>query len=154
MIILLKGWRKKFRPVFKELQNFLPKKLSLSSQNYGFGIRYPRSGIRKKPIPDPRSWIQGSKRHRIPDPGSGPTTLLLATIYARKSTNVVASHQFQKMASKYERKTCLFFIFLCELSTIFWQVVHHHWFLALTLGCSVHFSFHSKRGNVSKNQFA
>jgi hypothetical protein len=28
----------------------------------------PRSGIRKKPIPDPGSWIQGSKRHRIPDP--------------------------------------------------------------------------------------
>jgi hypothetical protein len=30
----------------------------------------PRSGIRKKPIPDPRSRILGSKRHRIPDPGS------------------------------------------------------------------------------------
>jgi hypothetical protein len=28
----------------------------------------PRSGIRKKPIPDPGSRIQGSKRHRIPDP--------------------------------------------------------------------------------------
>jgi hypothetical protein len=28
----------------------------------------PRSGIRKKPIPDPASRIQGSKRHRIPDP--------------------------------------------------------------------------------------
>jgi hypothetical protein len=27
-----------------------------------------RSGIRKKPIPDPGSRIQGSKRHRIPDP--------------------------------------------------------------------------------------
>ena len=26
------------------------------------------SGIRKKPIPDPRSRIQGSKRYRIPDP--------------------------------------------------------------------------------------
>jgi hypothetical protein len=26
------------------------------------------SGIRKKPIPDPGSRIQGSKRHRIPDP--------------------------------------------------------------------------------------
>jgi hypothetical protein len=29
--------------------------LSLSSQKYGFGIRDPRSGIRKKPIPDPGS---------------------------------------------------------------------------------------------------
>jgi hypothetical protein len=28
----------------------------------------PRSEIQKKPIPDPRSRIQGSKRHRIPDP--------------------------------------------------------------------------------------
>jgi hypothetical protein len=36
---------------------FLPKKLSLSSQKYGFGIRDPGSGIRQKPI-------------RILDPGS------------------------------------------------------------------------------------
>jgi hypothetical protein len=28
----------------------------------------PGSEIRKKPIPDPGSPIQGSKRHRIPDP--------------------------------------------------------------------------------------
>jgi hypothetical protein len=28
----------------------------------------PRSRIRKKPIPDHVSRIQGSKRHRIPDP--------------------------------------------------------------------------------------
>ncbi len=34
-------WRKKFRPIFKKLKNFLPKRLSLSSQKYGFGIRYP-----------------------------------------------------------------------------------------------------------------
>ncbi len=49
-------WRKKFDPIFYKLLKFLPKKLSLSSQKYGFGIRDPRSGI------------QGSKRHRIPDP--------------------------------------------------------------------------------------
>jgi hypothetical protein len=50
--------------------NFLPKKLSLSSQKYGFGIRDPRSGIRKKlfQIPDP-----GVKKG--PDPGSGSATL-------------------------------------------------------------------------------
>jgi hypothetical protein len=36
----------------------------------------PGSEIREKPIPDPVSRIQGSKRHRIPDPGSGSATLL------------------------------------------------------------------------------
>ncbi len=68
IILVLKCWRKKFGPIFKELLNFLPKKLSLSSRKYGLGIQDPRSGIRKKPIPDPGSRIQGSKRHRIPDP--------------------------------------------------------------------------------------
>jgi hypothetical protein len=43
--------------------------LSLSSQKYGFGIRDLRSGIRKKPIPDP-----GVKK--APDPGS-------ATLHSR-----------------------------------------------------------------------
>ncbi len=49
---------KKFGPIFKELLNVLLKKLSLSSQKYGFGIRDPGktySGSR----------IQGSKRRRI-----------------------------------------------------------------------------------------
>jgi hypothetical protein len=52
----------------KNYMNFLPKKLSLSSQKYGFGIREPEktySGSR----------IHGSKRHRILDPGSGSATL-------------------------------------------------------------------------------
>jgi hypothetical protein len=42
----------------------------------GYGIRDQRSGIR-----DPEktySGSQGSKRHRIPDPGSRSPTLLLA----------------------------------------------------------------------------
>ncbi len=63
IILVLKCWRKKFGPIFKELWNFLPKKLSLSSQKYGFGIRDPEktySGSR----------IQGSKRQGIPDSGS------------------------------------------------------------------------------------
>jgi hypothetical protein len=47
----------------------LPKKLPLSSQKYGFGIRDPRSGIRKKPIPD-----HGVKK--VPDPGSGSASRL------------------------------------------------------------------------------
>jgi hypothetical protein len=67
----LKCWRKKFGPIFKELYNFLPKKLSLSSQKYGFGIRDPGS---RKTYPGSR--IQGSKRHRIPDPRSGSATLI------------------------------------------------------------------------------
>ncbi len=48
---------------FQRIMNFLLKKLSLCSQKLGLG-----SGIRKKPIPNPRSRIQASKRHRILDP--------------------------------------------------------------------------------------
>jgi hypothetical protein len=43
------------------LLKFLPKKFSICSQIYGFGIRDP--GPEKN-----LSRIQGSKRHRIPDP--------------------------------------------------------------------------------------
>jgi hypothetical protein len=58
---------------FKELLNFLLKKLSLSSQKYGFGIMDPGSEIRDSEknlfrIPDP-----GVKK--APDPGSGSATL-------------------------------------------------------------------------------
>jgi hypothetical protein len=49
--------KKKIWANFQRVQNFLPKKLSLSSQKYGFGIR-------KKSIQDP-----GVKK--APDPGSG-----------------------------------------------------------------------------------
>jgi hypothetical protein len=55
-------------PIFNELYNFLPKKLLLSSQKYGFGIRDPRSGKNLFRIPDP-----GVKK--APDPGSGSATL-------------------------------------------------------------------------------
>jgi hypothetical protein len=51
--------KKKIGPIFKELQNFLPKKWSLSSQKYGFEIRDPGKALFR---------IPGSKRHRIPDP--------------------------------------------------------------------------------------
>jgi hypothetical protein len=63
--------RKTFGPIFKELENFLLKKLSLCSHKYGFGIRDPRSGIMKKPFPDP-----GSRGQNAPDPGSGSATLV------------------------------------------------------------------------------
>ncbi len=60
---------------FTRIIELFTQKVSLSSQKYGFGIRDPRSGIRKKPIPDPGPRIQGSKRHRIPDPGSATLVL-------------------------------------------------------------------------------
>jgi hypothetical protein len=64
--------KKKFGPILKELQHFLPKKLSLSSQKYGFGIRDPGSEIR-----DP-----GVKK--APDPGSGSATLQITLGYLNK----------------------------------------------------------------------
>ncbi len=62
--------KKKSGPIFKELKN-LPKKLSLpvSSHKYVFGIRDPRSGIRKNP-----------RVKKAPDPGSGSATLCLKTV--------------------------------------------------------------------------
>jgi hypothetical protein len=76
IILVLKCWRKKFGPIFKELWNFLPKKFSLSSQKYDFGIRDPEktySGSR----------IQGSKRHRIPDFRSGSATAFNLVVLCR-----------------------------------------------------------------------
>jgi hypothetical protein len=58
---MLNWWRKKFGPIYKELQNFLPKKTVITlvrSQKYGFEIRDP-----EKPYSESR--IQGSKRHQI-----------------------------------------------------------------------------------------
>jgi hypothetical protein len=46
IILFFNCSRKKFEPNFKELWNFLPKKLSLSSQKYEFGIRDPGFEIR------------------------------------------------------------------------------------------------------------
>jgi hypothetical protein len=60
---------------FQRIIELFTQKMSLCSQNYGFGIRDPRSGIRESgsEIRDPEksysgSQIQGSKRHRFPDP--------------------------------------------------------------------------------------
>jgi hypothetical protein len=86
----LKCRRKKFGQ-FSKIIELLPKKLSLSSQTYGLGIRDPRSGIRKKPIPDP-----GVKK--APDPGSGSATLeefclkniFVSIISARSALNTFA----------------------------------------------------------------
>jgi hypothetical protein len=60
--------KKKIWPNFPRIIEVFTQKLSLSSQKYGFGIRDPRSGIRKKPIPDPGSRGQKGTGSRIPDP--------------------------------------------------------------------------------------
>jgi hypothetical protein len=67
--------KKKFGPIYKELKKFLPKKLSLRSQKYGwrFRIRDPESGKNLFRIPD-----SGVKK--APDPGSGSATLLWASV--------------------------------------------------------------------------
>ncbi len=57
--------KKKMWANVQRIIGLFPKKLSLSSQKYGFGIHDPRSGIRKTYS---GSRIQGSKRYRIPDP--------------------------------------------------------------------------------------
>ena len=71
--------------MLKERANFL-RIMELFTQNvvtklskYGFGIRDPISGIRKKPIPDP-----GVKK--APDPGS-------ATLLPLKGYEWIALHQ-------------------------------------------------------------
>ncbi len=61
IILVLKCWRKKFGPIFIELQNFLPKKLSLNSPKVW--VWDPGSGKNLFRIPDP-----GVKK--APDPGS------------------------------------------------------------------------------------
>jgi hypothetical protein len=51
----------------------------------------PRSGIRKKLIPDPGSRIQGSKRHRIPDPDPRPVMQSLCMAHACLITDLCTS---------------------------------------------------------------
>ncbi len=86
---------KKFGSVFKELWNLLPKKLPLSSQKYGFGIRDPGSEIRdprsgigiwKKPIPDSGSRGKKGTGFRILDPQHCTTAWNTIPVYAKKQT--------------------------------------------------------------------
>jgi hypothetical protein len=54
--------------------------MSLSSQKYWFGIRDPRFGIRKKPIPDIGSGVKKAPDHgprveKALEPESGSATL-------------------------------------------------------------------------------
>ncbi len=69
IILFLKSWRKKFGPIFTDrIIELFTQKMSLSSQNFGFGIRYPGSKIR-----DPEKTFSGSRSQKgtgswIPDP--------------------------------------------------------------------------------------
>jgi hypothetical protein len=47
----------------------------------GFRIRDPRSGIQKKPIPDPGTRGQKGTGSQIQDPGSGSATLHDSPVY-------------------------------------------------------------------------
>ncbi len=69
--------KKKIWANFQGIIELFIKKIVKALKNMVLG-----SGIRKKPIPDPGSRIQGSKRHRIPDPGSGSATLSLLLLLA------------------------------------------------------------------------
>ncbi len=62
IIVFLNCWRKKFGPIFKELFNFLPKKLL---KNMGLGSEIRDS---EKPISDPGSKGQKGTGSRIPGP--------------------------------------------------------------------------------------
>jgi len=73
LILFLKCLRNKFRIIFKELrviEVFTQKVFTKLSKIYFWD---PRAGIRKNPIPDPGSRIQGVKKAL--DPGSGSVTL-------------------------------------------------------------------------------
>ncbi len=82
IILVLMCWRKKLGPIFKELKNFLPKHLSISSQKYGFKIRDPEKTYSGSKVLGSR----GQKRHWIPDPDPQHWRLLLKNYIYRYDT--------------------------------------------------------------------
>ncbi len=74
---------KETEPIDKEFQYFFPKKLDVSSKKYGLGIRDPRSGIRKKLIPDPGV----KKAPKLGSPTLVATTKLKVHLTSAKSMN-------------------------------------------------------------------
>ncbi len=104
IILLLKCWRKKFGPIFKELYNFLTKKLSLSSQKYGFGIRDPEKTYFGSRIPDP-----GVKK--APDPGSwipDPDQQHWSTIWVCVNSSLRHCLQLYVVKKTADRPVCAF----------------------------------------------
>ena len=89
----------------------------------GSGIRDPRSGIRKKPIPDPGSRIQGSKstQSRIPDPGSGSATLHVTIFREMKAVGLWCPRLCQlcetigeKISYRFQRTTVSYYQLLLK----------------------------------------
>jgi hypothetical protein len=74
--------KKKIRVNFQKILELFTQKLSISSQKYGFGIRNPRSGIRKKHIPDPGSRGQKGTGSQIRN--TGYFRIVLLTILLKK----------------------------------------------------------------------
>ncbi len=68
--------KKKIWANFQRIIELLLKKLSLSSQKYGFGIWDPWSEIRDPGCGKNLFWIPDPGIKKAPDPGSGFTTLL------------------------------------------------------------------------------
>jgi hypothetical protein len=96
---------KKIWANFQRIIELFTQKLSLSSQKYGFGIWDLRSGNRKKPTPDPRSRIQGSKRHRIPDPDSQHCIFCIGTVPSKRMDRVLPPSPQQRLMPP-SRNTC------------------------------------------------
>jgi hypothetical protein len=76
----------------KNYRTFYSKKLSLSSQKFGFGIRDPRSGIRKKPIPDPGSRGQKGTGSWISDPDPQHWSHAIWNLYMAAPMHVTITH--------------------------------------------------------------
>ncbi len=60
--------KKEILSIFQKIIEIFTQKSSQSAQEYRLGIRDLRSGINVFHVPELGSQIQGSKRHRIPDP--------------------------------------------------------------------------------------
>ncbi len=104
IMLFLKCLRKKFGPICKELLKFFTKNFSICSQIYGFGIRDPRSGIRKKPIPDPGSRCQKGTGSRIRIRNTGKTEDTL-------NSKVEKPGIVNKLKrSQVERRSCLLYL--------------------------------------------
>ncbi len=122
IILFMKCWRKKFAPIFKELLKFLPKKFSLCSQIYGFGIRDPRSG--KKPIPDPGS--MGQK-------GTGSRIRIRNNSGSRSVSQRYGSGSFYHQAKIEEKKTWFLLFFDFSMTFNLWTKCHGSATLVYTL---------------------
>jgi hypothetical protein len=80
-ILVLKCRRKKIWANFQRI-------VELFTQKYGFGIRDPRSGIRKKPIPDPGSRGQKDTGSRIRIRNTDIYTWVLVSNLPREMENI------------------------------------------------------------------